>query len=91
MDDKKERDMIDVLVDIDRGSTFAMLEVLFYLHDKKLIDKDELASRLDVVTKRIRTTPPPYNGSVNTIAFPVERMADALRSAVPVDEEGNPA
>ncbi|OZI57641.1 hypothetical protein [Bordetella genomosp. 4] len=79
----------NILADLLDGTEMALLEVLLYLHDKKLIDKDELAVRLSSNASNIERT---FNGNglkqdVSTLAFPSRRLATALLSAVTEPEK----
>jgi len=72
------------------GNEIALLEVLFYLIDKGVVDKDELAARLELDAGHIERmfNDVPQRGT--GMAFPSRRLASALRETVLVDEGNNP-
>jgi len=75
---------------LQAGTEIALLEVLFYLLDKGVIDKNELADRLEMDAGNIERLFNDVEHRGTTLAFPSRRLALALRNAVPVDEENNP-
>jgi len=72
------------------GNEIALLEVLFYLIDKGVVDKDELAARLELDANNVERmfNDVPQRGT--GMAYPSRRLANLLRNAVLVDEENNP-
>jgi len=72
------------------GNEIALLEVLFYLLDKGVVDKDELAARLELGAKNVERMFNEEGKNGAAMAFSTRRIAYALRAAVPVDEENNP-
>ncbi|WP_315132860.1 hypothetical protein [Achromobacter marplatensis] len=78
----------NILADLLDGTEMALLEVLLYLHDRKLIDKDELAGRLSSGANAIERTFEGQNQDLSTLAFPSRRLAAALKAAVTEPEKG---
>jgi len=72
------------------GNEIALMEVLFYLLDKGVVDKIELAERLELGAKNIERMLNEEGKNGAAMAFTTRRIAYALRSAVLVDDEGNP-
>jgi len=72
------------------GNEIALIEVLFYLLDKGVVDKDELAARLETGAKNIERMFNEDGKNGAAMAFATRRIAYALRAAVPVDEGNNP-
>jgi len=72
------------------GHEIALLEVLFYLLDKGVIDKHELAARLDLNANNLERLFNTDGKNGTAMVFPARRIAAMLRAAVLVDEENNP-
>lgn len=77
----------NLLANLLDGTEMALLEVLLYLHDKRVIDKDELAERLSQGASNIEQTFTGTNKDLSALAFPSRRLATALSVAIttPVD------
>jgi len=73
------------------GNEIALIEVLFYLLNKGVVDKDELAARLEMEAGNIERMFNEDGKNGAAMAYSTRRIAYALRAAVPVDEENNPA
>lgn len=79
---------IDILADVSMGTEIAMLECMLFLHDKGVIDKNELAVRLDNTASRMVKIFDEQGSDGKAVAFASRRMANALRVAVKIDEDG---
>lgn len=78
------------IINFDRGNAMAVLEVVYFLHDKGIIDKNELAERLDWLSNRVINAYPVSDKSKGEIAFPIQRMSRAIKESTLLDEDGNP-
>jgi len=84
-----KRPKIDVASSIV-GNDITLLEVLLHLHDTGVVNKDKLAARLESGANSFERQFNELGKNGAAVAFSARQMAYMLRSAVAVDEEGNP-
>jgi len=72
------------------GQEIAMVEVLLYLIDTDVVDKDGLVARLALKAIDVERDLNALDRDGASTALPLRRVAASLRHSVLVDEDGNP-
>ena len=83
----KQHNPVITLASLLTGNELALLDCLLFLHDKGLIDKEELATRLDATANRMAPEIVAAGNDAQTMLHPIRRLATGLRSSIKIGDQ----